>query len=91
MKNAKYRLIERKNMFNKDKRFFPQVRMSKFFGIFGTWRKIGSSKMGDFSLYHESDYKYPKTKSDAEKLCQDFDKWIEVESNTVNIVHSIKF
>jgi len=91
MKNKReYRLVERKNIFYKDKRFFPQVKMRKFFGMFGTWRKIGVHSNG-YGLYPENDYKYPKTKSEAEKICQDFDKWVDVETNTVNIIHTIKF
>ncbi len=90
MKNTKYRLIERKNIFKKDKRFFPQVRMRKWFGIFGVWRKIGVHANG-FGLYPDTDYKYPKTKKEAEKICIDFNKWVEVETNAVNIIHVVKF
>jgi hypothetical protein len=89
MTKLKYRLIERKNIFNKDKRFFPQVKMTKFF-FFGTWQKIGTHGSNGFGLYPETDYKYPKTKKEAEKICANFDKWTSVETNTVNIVHTIK-
>ena len=91
MKNKReYRLIERKNIFHKDKRFFPQVKMKKFFGMIETWRKIGVHSNG-YGLYTESDYKYPKTKVEAEKICKKFDEWVEVETNTINIIHTVKF
>ena len=84
----KYRLIERKNIFDKNKRFYPQVRIRTFLGI-GIWKKIVKhSNM--FSLFPNDDYKYPKTKEEAEELCSLFEKWVKAEKNTVNMVHKVK-
>ena len=84
-----YRLVERQNIFNKNKRFFPQVKMIKF-GVFGFWRKIAKHYDG-FGLYPESDYKYPKTEKEAKEVCESFDKWSLVENNTVNIIHPMNY
>ena len=91
MKNKnkrEYRLLERNNIFDKDKRFFPQIKTTTFFGLIKTWNKIAKHVDG-YGLYPDDDYKFPKTEKEATQICRDFEKWIDFQETTVNIIHPI--
>jgi hypothetical protein len=87
MSKKEYRLVERENIANKVNRFFPQVKMPKF-GILSIWCKIGKHK-NDYGLYPSDDYKFPKSREEAIEICEHYDKWIQIEENTKNIIHPI--